>query len=393
MRPLRLQIEAFGSYAGTEQVDFEALGQLGLFLVTGPTGSGKTTIFDALVFALYGTVPGSRRAEEVHSHHAAPGTTPRAVLELEADGTRWKIERTAKHERPVRRGDGTTTEQPTAAMWRWQGGDWVAIASGQREVTAAVVDRIGLTAEQFQRVVLLPQGDFEQFLVARSDDRKVLLRQLFGTDVFERTVDHLRRASSEARAAADAAAFRHHQHLDALVHHLEQAELLTGSLVFGDAPAPERVARLGRGLADAGAAHERAESIASTAERDLAAAEAVASRWALRERRRDERDRLATGRAAHEADLAALDAAPGPVPCVTSRHRGAGTTTTRSPPSPSLRPLAPRSRLCSTASVSRRSCPETLRWPIAAGSSSTSATPGVAWQIAGGHSRRPRRRV
>ena len=309
MRPLQLRIEAFGSYAGVEHVDFEALGRLGLFLVTGPTGSGKTTIFDALVFALYGTVPGSRRPEEVHSHHAPPRSTPRVVLELEADGTRWRIERTAKHERPARRGDGTTTEQPTAAMWRWQGGEWVAVASGLRDVNAAVVDRIGLTAEQFQRVVLLPQGDFEQFLVARSDDRKVLLRQLFGTELYERAVEHLRRVAADARAAADAASARHRQQVDALVHHLEQAELLTGSLVFDDAPMPERLVRLERSAAAAEQARERAEAIAAGAERELAAAEAVAQRWSLRERRREERDRLAAGEADHRAAQVALDAA------------------------------------------------------------------------------------
>lgn len=308
MRPLRLRIEAFGSYAGAEEIDFDALGHLGLFLVTGPTGSGKTTIFDALVFALYGTVPGTRRAEEVHSHHAAPGSTPRVVLELEADGTRWRVERTAKHERPVRRGGGTTTEQPTAAMWRWQGGAWVAVASGLRDVNAAVVDRIGLTAEQFQRVVLLPQGDFEQFLVARTDDRKVLLRQLFGTEVYERAVEHLKKVASLARAACDDAAARHRQHVEGLVHHLEQAELLTGSLVFDDLPG-ERLGRLDRSLGEVDQARQRADSIAAGAERDLAAAQAVAARWEQRERRREERNRLAARRAEHDVARATLDAA------------------------------------------------------------------------------------
>lgn len=283
MRPLRLTIEAFGSFAGREEVDFESLGDLGLFLVTGPTGSGKTTIFDAMVFALYGTVPGSRRAEEVHSQHAPLGSVPRVTLEFEAGGGRYRVERTARYDRPVRRGEGVTTEQPTAALATWRADGWQPLLAGVRDVTDAIVDRVGLSAEQFLRVVLLPQGQFEQFLVSRSDERKVLLRQLFGTEVYERAVEHLREASAQARQAAHLASSGVGHHRDVLTRSLGDAEELTGTARFDDAPVPERIERL-RASLDAAVEHaRRSEAISVEAERALAEAEALGQRWAARE--------------------------------------------------------------------------------------------------------------
>lgn len=309
MRPLRLTIEAFGSFAGREEVDFESLGELGLFLVTGPTGSGKTTIFDAMVFALYGTVPGSRRAEEVHSHHAPLGSVPRVTLEFEAGSGRYRVERTAKHDRPVRRGEGVTTEQPTAALATWRAEGWHPLLAGVRDVTEAVVDRVGLSAEQFLRVVLLPQGQFEQFLVSRSDERKVLLRQLFGTEVYEHTVEHLREASAEARQAAQLATTGVGHHRDVLARSLADAEELTGTPRFDDVPVPERLGRIRRSL-DAATQHaRRTDTISAAAERSLAEAEALGQRWAAREIRRARLTELHTQRDSIELDRAAAAAA------------------------------------------------------------------------------------
>ena len=106
MRPLRLTLRAFGSFPGEETIDFEALAPLGLFVVAGPTGSGKSTIFDALVFALYGGVPGRRQANEMRSDHAPEGVVPEVVLEFEASGHRYRASRSPGYERPKHRGGG-----------------------------------------------------------------------------------------------------------------------------------------------------------------------------------------------------------------------------------------------------------------------------------------------
>ncbi|HEX6658431.1 MAG TPA: SMC family ATPase, partial [Ilumatobacter sp.] len=204
MRPLRLTLRAFGSFPGEETIDFEALAPLGLFVVAGPTGSGKSTIFDALVFALYGGVPGRRQANEMRSDHAPEGVVPEVVLEFEASGHRYRASRSPGYERPKHRGGGVTVVQPTARLERRRGDRWEPLCAGMNEVRAQVIECIGLTADQFQRVILLPQGDFEQFLTARGDDRRPLLRQLFGSGVFDRAVSKLKEAANEAVRAADA---------------------------------------------------------------------------------------------------------------------------------------------------------------------------------------------
>jgi exonuclease SbcC len=184
MKPLVLTFQAFGSYPGQETVDFTVLEPRGLFVVTGPTGTGKTTVFDALTFALYGRLPGGRDGEP-RSHHADPAVDTFVELTFEVDGVRHHIRRTPAQERPKKRGTGVTVEATTAVLSRLDETGTHPLSARATECTDLCVELVGLDAEQFQRVVLLPQGKFAQFLLARSSEREELLSHLFGGQLFD----------------------------------------------------------------------------------------------------------------------------------------------------------------------------------------------------------------
>ena len=194
MRPLRLEFQAFGSFPGKQVVDFEALGQRGLFVVTGPTGTGKTTVFDAMVYALYGVLPGARPSNDSpRSHHAAADVETYATLVFEADGVRYSVHRTPKWDKPKKNGTGTTPDGPTALVSKLVGAGTEALATGSENVKKKCIELVGLDGTQFQRVVLLPQGKFTDFLIATDENREELLRQLFGGEVFEEATKLLKR--------------------------------------------------------------------------------------------------------------------------------------------------------------------------------------------------------
>jgi len=203
VKPIKLVIEGFGSFPGREEIDFAALAPRGLFVVTGPTGTGKTTIFDAMVFALYGvlpgTGPGSRQASDVRSHHAGPETKTEVTFDFDIDGTRYRVTRNPEYERPKLRGSGTTSEAASATLAKLDEASTV-VATGARPCQKACEELIGIGAEQFQRVVLLPQGEFDRFLTATEDEREKLLRRLFGGEVFERLVKRLKERSDRLAA-------------------------------------------------------------------------------------------------------------------------------------------------------------------------------------------------
>ncbi len=198
MRPLSLRLIAFGSYPGTEVIDFVGLAVHGLFVVSGPTGSGKTTLFDAMTYALYGSLPGER-PDDVRSHHAPANVETEVELVFEAEGHIYRVKRTPKTERLKARGTGTVAVAATAELYAvYPTGD-VALASGKRDVDPRCIDLVGLSVDQFQRVVLLPQGKCAQFLLCKSDERQSLLQQLFGTQVFERATQFVQDRAVELR--------------------------------------------------------------------------------------------------------------------------------------------------------------------------------------------------
>lgn len=301
MRPVELELRAFGPYAGTEVVDFAPLAEHGLFVVCGPTGAGKSTLFDAMTFALYGTIPGER-LEHIRSHHADRHTRTWAALTFDTANGRYRVERTARHERPKQRGRGVTTEHPKAALYRIVGDVRQPIASRPQEVNSRCEQLVGLSAAQFQRVVLLPQGKWAEFLMSDTASRRSLLQNLFGTHLYERATALARERVGAARERVEASrneVERHRANAAAGVHEL--LRLLDDAVAGADDATPEDLAGLRRLLDGLGPRidHHRAVAAAATAGAETArdahvAATAVAADW---DRRAEFRSRLATLRA------------------------------------------------------------------------------------------------
>lgn len=212
MRLHHLEITAFGPFAGHVTVDLDRLSEAGLFLLSGPTGAGKTSVLDAVCFALYGDVPGDRSiAKRLRCDQAAPGVAPTVTLEATLSGRRFRIVRSPAWERPKKRGSGTTTQQASVTISERVDGDWTPLSSRLDETGHLVTRLVGMNLAQFTQVAMLPQGRFQAFLRAKSEERHQLLQRLFRTGRFEDVERWLRdrrvalRRESEAchRAVAD----------------------------------------------------------------------------------------------------------------------------------------------------------------------------------------------
>lgn len=178
MRPLKLTMSAFGPYAGQTTVDFDALGTTGLYLITGDTGAGKTTIFDAIAYALYGEASGeTRESSMLRSKYAEPETPTFVELTFANGGERYTVRRNPEYTRPKTRGTGTTVQKADAELTMPDG----RIVTKTREVTAAVTEVIGVDRAQFSRIAMIAQGEFRRLLLAQTDERKAIFRQIFRT--------------------------------------------------------------------------------------------------------------------------------------------------------------------------------------------------------------------
>lgn len=193
MRAIRLTLSAFGSFPGTETVDFTEVGRDGLFLVTGATGTGKSTLFDAMCWALYGEIPrmGTQRGT-VRSHHVEETTRCEVTFRFGVGDEVYEVTRNPDQQRPGKHGTKFVREPAHADLVRIDGSDTTPITAKTTPVTKACEAIIGLTALQFQRVVLLPQGDFSAFLRADSGTREELLAKLFDAQRYDDIVDHLK---------------------------------------------------------------------------------------------------------------------------------------------------------------------------------------------------------
>ncbi|GAA5195918.1 SMC family ATPase [Arthrobacter gyeryongensis] len=202
MRIHRLEIEAFGPFAGVQSIDFDQLGAQGLFLLNGATGAGKTSVLDAICFALYGSVPGARQdGKRLRSDHAEPAAEPRVLCEFSARGRRFEVTRSPAWDRPSARGrKGFTTQQAKTLLRERVDGAWEEKTSRNDEAGMEIGDVLGMDREQFTRVVMLPQGDFAAFLRSKASDRLDLLQKLFGTQRFEAIEQQLALQANAARA-------------------------------------------------------------------------------------------------------------------------------------------------------------------------------------------------
>lgn len=193
MRPVKLVMSAFGPYAGRTTLDLEKLGESGLYLITGDTGAGKTTIFDAITFALYGEASGSSREPGMlRSQYAAPDTPTEVELTFRYGGQDYRVRRNPEYERPKARGAGTTKQAAGAELYRPDG----TVLTRPREVNRAIVDLIGLDRDQFTRIAMIAQGDFLRLLLASTEERKKIFQKLFGTERYSVLQNRLKEAAA-----------------------------------------------------------------------------------------------------------------------------------------------------------------------------------------------------
>lgn len=240
MRPLKLKISGFGPFAGVEQVDFGRLGRSGLFLVTGDTGAGKTTVFDAITFALYGVASGGRQrrsARSFRSDFAAPDTETYVELTFEHAGRTYLLRRNPDYQRPARRGSGIVEQKHDAELTCLDTGEVVVKPA---PVTAAVRALIGLDENQFAQIGMIAQGDFLRILHAESKDRTEIFRRIFGTEIYEQFSRRLGQRFSEAKQARQEAMARY-AHTARLID-------LPGASFAALAEAPDRAQELLDGL-------------------------------------------------------------------------------------------------------------------------------------------------
>ena len=203
MKPVKLVMSAFGPYAGETTVDFSVLGSGGIFLITGDTGAGKTTIFDAISFALYGEASGGsqkRAAKSFRSDYARADTPTFVEYTFQHRDRVYTVRRNPEYRRPRKRGEGTVNESADAVFSCTETGELV---SGTEAVSRRVIELLGLNRNQFSQTVMIAQGDFMKILNAKSDERKKLFQKIFNTGFFEELQQKLKDMDRDCSAQAE----------------------------------------------------------------------------------------------------------------------------------------------------------------------------------------------
>ena len=189
MRPIKLVMSAFGPYAGRTEVDFEKLGTNGLYLITGDTGAGKTTIFDAIAYALYGEASGDLRdSSMLRSKYAELDTPTEVELTFAYDGKVYTVKRNPEYERKAKKGDGVTVQKAEAELHYPDG----RVVTKIRDVNTAIVDIMGVDRNQFSQIAMIAQGDFRKLLVADTKERQEIFRKIFKTDYYRILQDKIK---------------------------------------------------------------------------------------------------------------------------------------------------------------------------------------------------------
>lgn len=214
MRPIKLILRAFGPYAKEQVVDFRELGDRNFFLIHGPTGAGKTSIFDGISFALYGDTSGEeRQGKLMRSDYAHPNVLTEVTFDFSLGRDLYRITRSPEQERPKRRGGGTTKEPPRATLWKRKGftddsDEGKVIATQYSEATEKIEEILGFHSDQFRQVVMLPQGKFQKFLSAKSEEREAILEILFRTEIYRSIQETLKEKAKEIEDTRKAASNR-----------------------------------------------------------------------------------------------------------------------------------------------------------------------------------------
>ncbi|PWH06360.1 SMC family ATPase [Brachybacterium endophyticum] len=338
MKLHHLHLRGIGPFGGDVDIDFTALGASGMFLLEGPTGSGKSTILDAIVFALYGNVAGSSASgERIRSQFASPTTASVIDLAFETGSGIYRVRREPEYARAKKRGSGTTKQQAKALLWRIGSPELLPVviaemaegasgatnegtaAAGAAEPIATRLDEVGreiqqavgLTREQFTQTVLLPQNEFARFLRAGSGERQQVLQRVFGTEVFQDVEKQLEEMRKQARREVEAARGTLNRSLARLV----EARVIEGedlATLEGHADAlrlEDLDEAAGQHHASAAEASERAAQDREAATASEAAAQAQAEEATATLRRIDRRRELDTLRARLDAGSREIGAA------------------------------------------------------------------------------------
>ena len=297
MRPLKLTLSAFGPYASATVLDLERLGRGGLYLVTGDTGAGKTTLFDAITYALYDHSSGGvRDGSMLRSKYAEPGTPTFVELEFEVHGARYTVRRNPEYLRPKARGEGFTTEKADAVLTYADGRPPV---TKSKEVTAAVTDLIGLDYNQFSQIAMIAQGQFSRLLNATTEERSRIFRKLFRTQRYQKLQDALQEENSKLASQLT----KQNAQLDAVLAGVRFADSDPDAAALGNLSAqmpPDEVTA----LLDALIARQEAALDAVTAEHTAAQTRLDAVQQTLG--RAEQADALRRQLASKQTELAAL---------------------------------------------------------------------------------------
>ncbi|KAA0959928.1 SMC family ATPase [Microbacterium sp. ANT_H45B] len=229
----RLEVEGFGPFRARQLVDFDVFADDGIFLIAGRTGAGKSSILDAVCFALYGGVPRYEGGEKrLRSDHCEPDDVTQVVVEFSTSAGRYRVTRSPEYERPKKRGGGLTVQPAAVQLDVLVGGEWIGLAAKEREAAYELDEILQLSREQFLQVILLAQNRFSEFLLAGSKDRQALLRRLFGTERFE---DVQARFDERRREAERALGSR----LATVAARLDEGERIVVAAELGGEPAAE----------------------------------------------------------------------------------------------------------------------------------------------------------
>lgn len=214
MRPIKLKISAFGPYAGITEIDMTRLGNKGLYLITGDTGAGKTTIFDAICFALYGSASGDIRENSMLRSKYADAETPTEVeLEFANKGQIFHIKRNPEYMRPAKRGNGETKQNASAELIMPDG----TVITKEKAVTEKIREIIGVDRNQFSQIAMIAQGDFLKLLLAETKDRQKIFREIFKTGYYQILQDKLKEEAAALSKEFDRAKQSIEQYISGIV--------------------------------------------------------------------------------------------------------------------------------------------------------------------------------
>jgi len=204
MKPISLTIEAFGPYRDSVTLDFSALQDHSMFLISGPTGAGKTSILDAMVYALYGEPSGEvRKTDAIRSDFAEPERMTRVDFSFAIGEAQYRVERLPKQWVAKKRGTGMREQNASATVYEMKDGEWKVVATSAAAIRDTIQRIIGFRKDQFLQVVLLPQGEFRKLLVASTSEREELLHTLFRTELYRKLQEALKAAYDDAKAGIE----------------------------------------------------------------------------------------------------------------------------------------------------------------------------------------------